>query len=68
MTARQKNFSLEGPRPAEPETRLARKTPEIIGTKANESATKTEQNGKKVERKWKETGKKVKRNLPCSRV
>jgi hypothetical protein len=35
---------------------------EESGTKANESAMKPEQNGKKVERKWRETGKKVERN------
>ena len=41
--------------------------PEIIGTKADESAMKMEQTGKKVERKWKETGKKVERKRPFSR-
>jgi hypothetical protein len=64
-----KNISVSGVRGRlnlKPDWRA--RHPEIIGTKANESATKMEQIGKKVERKWKETGKKVERNQPFSRT
>jgi hypothetical protein len=69
MHARQKNTSVSrvrGRLNLKPYWRA--RHPEIIGPKANESATKMEQIGKKVERKWKETGKEVERNPPFSRT
>ena len=61
-SAPKKHFSLEGPRPAEPETLLARKTPRNnrykSERKCNEAGTKWKESGKKVERNRKESGKK----------
>jgi len=64
MNARQKKyFNLRGPRPAEPETLLARKTPRNNRNKSerkcNEDRTKRKESGKKVERNRKESGKKA---------
>jgi len=63
MNARPKKyFSLKGPRPAEPETLLARKTPRNnrykSERKCNEDGTNRKESGKKVERNRKESGKK----------
>ena len=69
MNARPKNISVSRVRGRlNPKPYWRARHPEIIGTKPNESAMKTEQIGKKVERKWKETGKKVERNRPFSRT
>jgi len=61
--ARKFYFSLWGPRPAEPETLLARKTPRNnrykSERKCNEDGINRKESGKKVERNRKESGKKM---------